>query len=136
MGLSKWLGLDAISDGFKKVGDIVDKTVEDKDKRNELNVELAKLQAETEVKIQTIINGRMGTMLEKCISIVFPMIAFIFGLSILSNLLMFWINFWTKSDNPFLYIDDRLFQIIMVYIGGFFGSSAVGKYANRNTGGK
>lgn len=137
MGIGKWLGLDAITDGFKKVGDIVDKTVEDKDKKNELQVEIAKLQAETEVKIQTLINGRMGTMLEKCISLVFPMIGALFSLYLLSNLVMYWIIFWTGEDHAYLYVDEKMYQIIGIYLAGFFGSSAVGKFANKtNNGGK
>lgn len=132
MGIFKWLGLDAITDGFKKIGDIVDKTVEDKDKKNELKVELAKLEAETEVKMQTLINGRMGTMLEKCISLVFPMIGAIFSLYLLSNLIMYWIMFFTGEVHTYIYVDEKMYQIIGIYLAGFFGSSAVGKFTNRN----
>lgn len=132
MGISKWLGLDVITDGFKKVGDIVDKSIEDKDKKNEIHMELAKLEAETEVRIQTLVNGRMGTMLEKCISLVFPMIGALFSLYLLSNLVIYWVIVFTGNDYSYLYVDEKMYQIISIYLAGFFGSSAVGKFANKD----
>lgn len=137
MGLYKLLGLESINNGFKKIGDIVDKSIEDKDKKNELNAELIKLETETEVKIHTLINGRMGTMLERCISLVFPMIGALFSLYLLSNLVMYWIIFFTGKQHTYLYVDEKMYQIIGIYLAGFFGSSAVGKFVNKNsTGGK
>ena len=135
MGLYKLLGLESINNGFKKIGDIVDKSIEDKDKKNELNAELIKLETETEVKMHTLINGRMGTMLERCISLVFPMIGALFSLYLFSNLVMYWVIFFTGRQNTYLHVDEKMYQIIGIYLAGFFGSSAVGKFANKNSGG-
>lgn len=131
MGIYKLLGLDSINSGFKKVGEIIDKSIEDKDKKNELNAELIKLEAETELKMHTLINGRMGTMLEKCISLVFPMIGILFSLYLLSNLVMYWIIFFTGKQHTYLYVDEKMYQIIGIYLAGFFSSSAVGKFVNK-----
>lgn len=134
MGIYKLLGLDSINSGFKKVGEIIDKSIEDKDKKNELNAELIKLEIETELKMHTLINGRMGTMLEKCISLVFPMIGILFSLYLLSNLVMYWIIFFTGKQHTYLYVDEKMYQIIGIYLAGFFSSSAVGKFVNKTNG--
>ena len=117
-----------IRDGFNKVFGIIDKTVVDKDKKQELEAAVKEVQLNSEIEMQKIINGRTNTLLEKCISIVFPLIAFAFFLHLVTNVLVFWICFNAGKNMVFLPIDERLHGIIMVYLTGFFGSNAVGKW--------
>ena len=119
-----------IKEGFDKVFGIIDKTVVDKDKKAELEAAVKEVQLNSEIEMQKIINGRTNTLLEKCISVVFPLIAFAFFLHLITNVLVFWICFNTGKPMVFLPIDERLFGIIMVYLTGFFGSNAVGKWKN------
>lgn len=117
--------METIGQGFKKVGDIVEKTVEDKDKKNELSIELSKLETETNLKIQELVNGRMGTTLEKCISFVFPMVGFMFSLYLFSNLIAYWVGLISGKAIPMLEIDERLYSVMLSYIVGFFGNKSV-----------
>ncbi len=40
----------------------------------------------------------------------------------ISYLLGMWIGFIFKTESPIFPIDDRIYRIIMVYLGGFFGN--------------
>lgn len=119
-----------IKDGFNKVFGIIDKTVVDKDKKLELETAVKEVQINSEIEMQKLINGRTNTLLEKCISVVFPLIAFAFFLHLVTNVSVFWICFNNNTPMMFLPIDERLYSIIMVYLTGFFGSNAVGKWRN------
>ena len=78
-----------IKEGFDKVFGIIDKTVVDKDKKAELEAAVKEVQLNSEIEMQKIINGRTNTLLEKCISVVFPLIAFAFFLHLITNVLCF-----------------------------------------------
>lgn len=111
--------------GLDKVFDVVDKVVTDKDEKNKLLFELQKIEIESNVKLNELINARMGTLLEKCISLVFPIIGFVFAAYLISNLVMHIILFWRGETTELLVIDKELFQVIMIYLTGFFGKGAI-----------
>ncbi|MGL5570794.1 hypothetical protein [Cetobacterium sp.] len=97
---------------------IINKFIPDKNTQNQMEIELKKLEVED-------FNNKRGTSLEKAISMVFPLIAFIFCGFLISNLLGMWIGFIFKTESPIFPIDDRMYQIIMVYLTGFFGNRSI-----------
>ena len=113
---------------ISKVTDIIDKAVTDKDAKNQIMGELEKVNLETEIKLQELFNQRMGTKLERCISVLFPFIGFIFGLYLLSNLVMYWIAFYKGIEPNYIVVTKELYQVIIVYLAGFFGKRAVDGY--------
>ena len=97
---------------------IINKFIPDKENVNQIELEFKKLEVED-------FSNKRGTSLEKAVSMVFPLIAFIFCAFLISNLLGMWIGFIFKTESPIFPIDDRMYQIIMVYLGGFFGNRTV-----------
>ena len=97
---------------------IINKFIPDKENVNQIELEFKKLEVED-------FSNKRGTSLEKAVSMVFPTIAFIFCAFLISNLIGMWIGFIFKTESPIFPIDDRMYQIIMVYLGGFFGNRTV-----------
>ena len=97
---------------------IINKFIPDKENVNKIELEFKKLEVED-------FSNKRGTSLEKAVSMVFPTIAFIFCAFLISNLIGMWIGFIFKTESPIFPIDDRMYQIIMVYLGGFFGNRTV-----------
>ena len=97
---------------------IINKFIPDKENVNQIELEFKKLEVED-------FSNKRGTSLEKAVSMVFPLIAFIFCAFLISNLIGMWIGFIFKTESPIFPIDDRMYQIIMVYLGGFFGNRTV-----------
>lgn len=97
---------------------IINKFIPDEKVQNQMEIELKKLEVED-------FNNKRGSSLEKTVSMVFPLIAFIFCAFLISNLLGMWIGFIFKTQSPIFPMDDRMYQIIMVYLGGFFGNRSI-----------
>lgn len=97
---------------------IINKFIPDKNTQSQMEIELKKLEVED-------FSNKRGSSLEKAVSMVFPTIAFIFCGFLISNLIGMWIGFIFKTESPIFPIDDRMYQIIMVYLGGFFGNRTV-----------
>ena len=97
---------------------IINKFIPDKENANQIALEFKKLE------VQDYANKK-GSSLEKAVSMVFPLIAFIFCAFLISNLLGMWIGFIFKTESPIFPIDDRMYQIIMVYLTGFFGNRSI-----------
>lgn len=97
---------------------IINKFIPDKENVSQIELELKKLEVED-------FNNKRGSSLEKTVSMVFPLIAFIFCAFLVSNLLGMWIGFIFKTESPIFPMDDRMYQIIMVYLGGFFGNRSI-----------
>lgn len=111
--------------GLNKVVDVVDKMVVDKDAKNQIMAEIEKMGIEAELQLQEIVNKRMGTMLEKCMSVVFPMMGFVFSTYLLSNLVAYWRCFDKTNGYLPLVVDDKFYSVILSYIVGFFGNRSV-----------
>lgn len=97
---------------------IINKFIPDKENVNKIELEFKKLEVED-------FSNKRGTSLEKAVSMVFPTIAFIFCAFLISNLIGMWIGFIFKTESPIFPIDDRMYQIIMVYLTGFFGNRSI-----------
>lgn len=97
---------------------IINKFIPDKENVNQIELEFKKLEVED-------FSNKRGTSLEKAVSMVFPTIAFIFCAFLISNLIGMWIGFIFKTESPIFPIDDRMYQIIMVYLTGFFGNRSI-----------
>lgn len=117
--------------GINKVVDIVDKVVVDKDKKEEIMAELDKMNMEADIKLQELLNARMGTKLEKCISTLFPAVGFVFVLYLLSNLIMYWICFFRGTEPKYIEVAKELFQVMMIYLSGFFAKRTIDGYTKR-----
>ena len=104
---------------------IINKFIPDKENANQIALELKKLE------VQDYSNKR-GSALEKAVSMVFPTIAFIFCAFLISNLLGMWIGFIFKTESPIFPIDDKMYQIIMVYLTGFFGNRSIKSWKGEN----
>lgn len=122
--------LGLIKDGFNKVFGIADKVIIDKDKKNELDTALKELEMTTNLEFQKILNDRANTPLGKCISMVFPMVAFAFVLTLVSNVFMHLWKFFHGETNELIPIASEMYQVMMIYLAGYFGSSTVAKWKN------
>lgn len=117
--------------GMDKIVDIVDKAVVDKDAKNQIMGEIEKLELESDIKLQELLNQRMGTKLERCVSIVFPFIGFIFGLYLLSNLLSFWIGIYRGIEPTYVPLSKEMYQVVITYLVGFFGKRSVDSFKGK-----
>lgn len=122
MGLSKLLG---IGDTIKPIADLAGKFIEDKDKKNQYEQELAvlKLQAESEIiktQKEVIVEAlRNNTVPVKVFVYVFlSMMAFNFVIAVL-------VQFFPAIHYIEVMIPESLSTIILTIIGGIFGKEAL-----------
>lgn len=80
---------------------IINKFIPNKENINQIELEFKKLEVED-------FSNKRGTSLEKAVSMVFPLIAFIFCGFLVSNLLGMWIGFIFKTQFPIFPIDEKL----------------------------
>lgn len=107
----------------KVLSDIIDigkKFIPDKQQQLEFELKMREL----EVKDYANKKGPM----ENAISCIFPFIGFIFALYVLSNLIGLWYGFVTGKPPVTFPIDKGLYDVIMIYLGGFFGKRTIESY--------
>lgn len=121
---------------FDKIIDIAEKSITDKDEKNKLISELNKIELESDIKIQELVNGRLGSFLEKCVSIVFPLVGFIFSFTLLTNIILHIILFYKGQTTSLIEIDKELYTVMLSYIVGFFGNRSVKEFTKNKIGGE
>ncbi len=67
-------------------------------------------------------------VLENAVSCIFPLIGTTFVLYLLSNLIGLWYSFITGKPTFNFPIEDGLYNVIMIYLGGFFGKRTIDSY--------
>lgn len=113
---------------IEKLKDKLDKT-EDTSEKKDIEIEILQLQVKLkELEVQDYANKK-GTAFEKVVTIVFPAMAYTFTFTILSNVLFTWWGMITKSEPYLVVVDDYLYIVIMMYVGGFFGYRGIGEFA-------
>ncbi len=112
--------------GIKIISDIISigkSFIPDKDKQLEFEIKMK------ELEVQDYLNKK-GTM-ENAITCIFPFIGFIFCLYLLSNLIGLWYSFITSKPAFNFPLDTNLYQVIQIYLAGFFGKRAVDSWKSK-----
>lgn len=107
-------------EGIKIISDIIDigkKFIPDIDKQLEFELKMK------ELEVQDYLNKK-GVM-EKAITCIFPFIGLIFCLYLASNLIGLWCSFITGKSAFNFPMDRDLYNVIQIYLAGFFGKRAV-----------
>lgn len=78
--------------------------------------------------MQKLMNEKATTPLGKCISITFPIIAFVFSLTLFANIFIHIFKFWKGETTELIPVSKEMYQVIMIYLTGYFSSSTVGKW--------
>lgn len=107
----------------KIISDIIDigkKFIPDDKQKLEFELKMKQLEVEDYA-------NKKGVF-ENAISCLFPLVGFTFVLYLLSNLIGLWYSFITGKSAFNFPIDDDLYNVIMIYLGGFFGKRTIDSY--------